>query len=70
MKKDIDLKTAIVVGPKFLGFLKDLSKLTGLSEVHVLGRALAMYRQIKLKEKEGYKPCMLKGKTARLLQEE
>lgn len=69
MSKEFDIKTAIVVGPKFMKFLKDLAKLTGQDEREVLKRALSMYRTIKLEEKKGYRPCMLKGKTARLLQE-
>jgi hypothetical protein len=67
--KEIDLKTALVLGPKFMKYLKELAALTGLGEQEVVKRALAMYREIKLKEKEGYKPCMLKDRTARLLQE-
>ena len=69
MAKGDEIKTAIVVGKKYLGFISELAKLTGKTEPEVLKRALAMYRQIKLMEKEGYKPCMLKDRTARLLQE-
>jgi hypothetical protein len=64
-----DPKHAIVVGPKFMGVLARISEDTGMSEGVVLKRALAMYRAIKEYERQGYKPCMLKDRTARLLDE-
>lgn len=69
MAKEIDLKHALILGPKFMKYLKELAALTGLDEQAVMKRALAMYREIKLKEKEGYKPCMVKDRTARVLLE-
>jgi hypothetical protein len=58
-----------VLGPKFMKYLKQLSSLTGLGEQEVVKRALAMYSKIKVMELEGFKPCMLKDRMARLLQE-
>lgn len=69
MGKD-GIKTAIVVGPKFLAYIAEIAKEAGINEAEVLKRAIAMYRTIKQYEREGYKPCMLKDRTARLLQEE
>jgi hypothetical protein len=65
-----DIKTAIVIGAKFRAYLAEIARETGLDEAEVLKRAVAMYRTIKRMEKEGYRPCMLKDRTARLLQEE
>lgn len=69
-KKGGDLKTAIVVGPKAMKYLAEIGKIAGVPEDVALKRALAMYRTIKRMEKNGYKPCMLKDRTARLLKEE
>ena len=70
MGKNLDIRTAIVVGPRFLKFIVDLAKQTGKTEPEVVKRALSMYKKIKDMEKKGYKPCMLKDRTARLLKEE
>lgn len=70
MAKEISLKHAVVVGPKVTEFVKEIAKLAGVSEGQAVIRALTMYREIKRMEKQGYKPCMLKGRTARLLKEE
>jgi hypothetical protein len=68
--KDYDLKTAIVLGPKAMEVLTKLAKRTKKDVGEVLKRAIAMYGTIKRMEGEGYKPCMLKDRTARLLEEE
>lgn len=70
MGKDVDIKTAIVIGAKFRAYLAEVAREAGLDEAEALKRAIAMYRTIKRMEKQGYKPCMLKDRTARLLQEE
>lgn len=69
MSKD-EIKTAIVIGTKFRAYLAEVAKEAGIDEVEALKRAIAMYRTIKRMEKQGYKPCMLKDRTARLLKEE
>jgi hypothetical protein len=67
--KDLDLKTAIVLGPKMMVVLANLAKATKTDIPEVLKRAIAMYGEIKRMEGKGYKPCMLKDRTARLLDE-
>lgn len=68
-KKEADLRHAIVMGRKFMGTLNELSELTGKDPGEVLRRALALYKTVKKKEREGYWPAMVKDKKATRIEE-
>lgn len=65
----ISATDTIEIGPKAALVTAKLAMDLGVTKGEVLQRALAMYKTIKRMERQGYRPCMLKGKTAHILEE-